>query len=215
VVGDTAKGERAMSQASAGGGKRAEMERTLVQRSLQDESFRQRLLDDPKGTIEQELGSQLPESVEVRVVQESAEVIYLVLPSASPLGQGEELSDQQLEAVAGGGDTWDPTACTCVGQPCWSTAARYLFGAPAGAVARRLGDDHRCGVGGLRRDGAGDHRVSERLLERVILAFVVVIGSALIVEAFLPQDVPGFLPDTATVVHSTASTTNGIVPNTP
>jgi hypothetical protein len=107
-----------MSQASAGGGKRAEMERTLVQRSLQDESFRQRLLDDPKGTIEQELGSQLPESVEVRVVQESAEVIYLVLPSASPLGQGEELSDQQLEAVAGGGDTWDPTACTCVGQPC-------------------------------------------------------------------------------------------------
>ena len=39
------------------------------------------------------------------------------------------------------------------------------------------------------------HRVSERLLERVILVFLVVIGSALIVEAFLPQDVPGLLPD--------------------
>jgi uncharacterized membrane protein YfcA len=39
------------------------------------------------------------------------------------------------------------------------------------------------------------HRVSERLLERVILMFLVVIGSALIVEAFLPQDVPGLLPD--------------------
>jgi len=38
------------------------------------------------------------------------------------------------------------------------------------------------------------HRVSERLLERVILVFLVVIGSALIVEAFLPQDVPGLLP---------------------
>src|SRR5215203_4325498 len=34
------------------------------------------------------------------------------------------------------------------------------------------------------------HRVSERLLERVILVFLVVIGTALIVEAFLPQDVP-------------------------
>jgi uncharacterized protein len=39
------------------------------------------------------------------------------------------------------------------------------------------------------------HRVSERLLERVILVFLVVIGMALIVEAFLPQDVPGLLPD--------------------
>jgi uncharacterized membrane protein YfcA len=38
------------------------------------------------------------------------------------------------------------------------------------------------------------HRVSERLLEWVILVFLVVIGSALIVEAFLPQDVPGLLP---------------------
>jgi uncharacterized protein len=39
------------------------------------------------------------------------------------------------------------------------------------------------------------HRVSERLLERVILVFLVAIGSALIVEAFLPQDVPDLLPD--------------------
>lgn len=43
------------------------------------------------------------------------------------------------------------------------------------------------------------HRVSERLLERVILVFLVVIGSALIVEAFLPQDVPGLLPDAPAV----------------
>jgi uncharacterized protein len=43
------------------------------------------------------------------------------------------------------------------------------------------------------------HRVSERLLERVILVFLVVIGTALIVESFLPQDVPGLLPDVLTV----------------
>jgi hypothetical protein len=96
------KGERAMSEAAAGGGGRAEMERRLIQRSLEDEDFRQRLLDNPKGSVEQELGTQLPEGVEVRVVEESAETIYLVLPSASPLGQGGELSDQELEAVAGG-----------------------------------------------------------------------------------------------------------------
>ena len=38
------------------------------------------------------------------------------------------------------------------------------------------------------------HRVSEELLERFILVFLVVIGTALVVEAFLPQDVPGLLP---------------------
>jgi hypothetical protein len=102
-----------MSQASAGGGKRAEVERTLVQRSLEDEDFRQRLLADPKAAVEQEFGSRLPEGVEVRAVEESADTIYLVLPSASPLGQGEEISDQELEAVAGGSDSSDCTHEWC------------------------------------------------------------------------------------------------------
>jgi hypothetical protein len=90
-----------MTEAAAGGG-RAEVERRLVQKSLQDEEFRQRLLDDPKGTLEQELGRGLPEGVQVRAVEESADTIYLVLPSASPAGEGGELSDEALEAVAGG-----------------------------------------------------------------------------------------------------------------
>jgi hypothetical protein len=104
-----------MSQAPAGGEGRAEWERTIVQRSLQDEDFRQRLLDDPKGTLEQELWSGLPEGFEVRVVEESADTIYLVLPSASALGdQGGELSDGELEAVAGGlGDRYTDNDDTC------------------------------------------------------------------------------------------------------
>jgi hypothetical protein len=91
-----------MGEAPAGGEGRAKWERAIVQRSLQDEAFRQRLLDEPKGTLEQELGSALPQGAEVRVVEESSDTIYLVLPSASAIGQGVELSDQDLEAVAGG-----------------------------------------------------------------------------------------------------------------
>jgi uncharacterized membrane protein YfcA len=53
------------------------------------------------------------------------------------------------------------------------------------------------------------HRVSERLLERVILVFLVVIGAALIVEAFLPQDVPGLLPD-ALLVRVVAAVVFGL-----
>ena len=94
----------------AGGG-RAEVERRLVERSLKDEDFRQRLLDDPKGTVEQELGRRLPEGVEVRVVQESTDTIYLVLPRTSALGgQGGSLSDQELDAVSGGEPAYGDTS---------------------------------------------------------------------------------------------------------
>ena len=39
------------------------------------------------------------------------------------------------------------------------------------------------------------HRISEVLLERFILVLLVGIGTALVVEAFLPQEVSGFLPE--------------------
>ena len=90
-----------MTEAGSGSG-RAEMERRLVQRSMEDEDFRQKLLDDPKAALEQELGDRLPESMEVRAVEESADTIYLVLPSTSAVGEGGEISDQELESVAGG-----------------------------------------------------------------------------------------------------------------
>ena len=108
-----------MTEASGGGNSRVDIERKLIQRSMEDEDFRQRLLDDPKGTLEQELGTRLPDDVEVRVVEESADAIYLVLPSsASPLGgQGGELSDRELEAVAGGdGGTWGDACDYTVGH---------------------------------------------------------------------------------------------------
>jgi hypothetical protein len=104
-----------MTEAASGG--RAEVERRIVQRSVQDDAFRQRLLSDPKAVVEEELGTRLPEGIRVRAVEESADTIYLVLPSASPLGdEGGELSELQLEAVAGGGDTFWGATCSC-GSP--------------------------------------------------------------------------------------------------
>ena len=80
-----------MSEATS----RQEIERRLIEKSLQDESFRQRLMEDPKGTVEQELGARLPKEMEIRAVEETQDTIYLVLPS-------EELSKQELDSVAGG-----------------------------------------------------------------------------------------------------------------
>jgi hypothetical protein len=64
----------------SGGGGRAEVERRLVESSLQDESLRQRLLADPKATVEEEIGTRLPDEVQVIAVEETADTIYLVLP---------------------------------------------------------------------------------------------------------------------------------------
>jgi len=89
------------------------MERRLIEKSVEDESFRQRLIEDPKGAVEQELGMQLPEEVRVVTVEETADTIYLVLPSSTPIAaaEGAELSDRELESVAGGWE--DSSFYTC------------------------------------------------------------------------------------------------------
>ena len=100
-----------MSEASS----RAQLERRLIERGLEDESFRQRLLEEPRAALEEELGARLPAEIQIRVVEETQDTIYLVLPSASPIGEGGELSDQQLEAVAGGelAFSWDVNVPAC------------------------------------------------------------------------------------------------------
>ena len=112
------RGRERMSEGS--GSARAEMERRLIEKSLQDESFRHRLIDDPKGAVQQELGARLPEEVRVVTVEETQDTIYLVLPSASMAGAEDvELSDQQLEKVAGGADTsGDPWGASTCGYAC-------------------------------------------------------------------------------------------------
>jgi hypothetical protein len=102
------------------GSGRTQMERRLIEKSLEDESFRQRLMEDPKGAVEQELGTRLPEEVRVVAVEETPDTIYLVLPATPMAGaEGEALSDQQLESVAGGGpfDDYTGEPETCVVSP--------------------------------------------------------------------------------------------------
>jgi len=101
----------------ASGGSRAEVEGRITRRSLEDEDFRRRLFEDPRAVVEEELGTRLSEGVEVRVVEETPDTIYLVLPSSSVVGdEVGELSDRQLESVSGAGwgsigNPLDPRPC--------------------------------------------------------------------------------------------------------
>ena len=46
-----------------------------------DEKFLSLLRTDPRAAIEQVVGTALPEALQVRVVQETPDVMYLVLPT--------------------------------------------------------------------------------------------------------------------------------------
>lgn len=85
-------------------GKRSDFENNLVIKAYEDEAFRQQLLADPKTIYEQELGTNIPDSFKIEVIEEQPNTIYLVLPrKAEEAGAEGELSDEALEAVAGGG----------------------------------------------------------------------------------------------------------------
>lgn len=84
--------------------KRSEFENGLAIKAYEDETFKQQLLADPKKIYAQELGTTIPDSFKIEVLEEKPNTIYLVLPKENePAGADGELSDESLEAVAGGG----------------------------------------------------------------------------------------------------------------
>ncbi|WGV26496.1 NHLP leader peptide family RiPP precursor [Halotia branconii] len=83
---------------------RFELEQKLIQQSWEDESFKQELLTNPKTVFARELGQQLPKDIEIEVLQETDNKVYLVLPTnpISDIKSEVELTEEALESVAGG-----------------------------------------------------------------------------------------------------------------
>ena len=59
---------------------RTELQARIARRAASDESFRERLLDDPRAALEDELGVAIPKRLEVQVVQERPDCMCIVLP---------------------------------------------------------------------------------------------------------------------------------------
>lgn len=62
--------------------------------------YRKALLADPKSVLSKQMGQPIPDHVHVKVVEETADTIYLIAPYVAP--ESGELSDADLEQVAGG-----------------------------------------------------------------------------------------------------------------
>jgi hypothetical protein len=80
---------------------RQDVETQIVTSAWKDETYKQELLSNPKAIIEQAFGVKLPETVTVHVMEENATSLYFILPQRPELPEGE-ISDAELEAVAGG-----------------------------------------------------------------------------------------------------------------
>jgi hypothetical protein len=59
---------------------RRDIERNLIKNALEDESFKNDLLNNPKPTIDAQFDLQLPDSFQVEVLEETDELVYLILP---------------------------------------------------------------------------------------------------------------------------------------
>lgn len=75
-----------------------ELNEVIAKKAGEDEAFRLALLSDPKLALEKELGMAFPEDTKVEVHVENIKVLHLIIPA----GNADELTDDQLEGVAGG-----------------------------------------------------------------------------------------------------------------
>ena len=73
-----------------------DMRTHILTKAEDDSDFRARLLADPKGTVEAELGVTTPDALTFHVHEDTATDAHLVLPADKRLRQ------EDLEAVAGG-----------------------------------------------------------------------------------------------------------------
>ncbi len=77
---------------------RRDFEAEIIAKAWEDKNFKARLLANPKAIVEEMSGESLPKEMQVSVFEESPKKVCVVLPK----NPDEELSEDELEQVAGG-----------------------------------------------------------------------------------------------------------------
>ena len=90
--------------------KSQELLQTIITKAWEDETFKQELIKNPIDAIEKATGDciNLPEGKTIIVKDQTDEsVVYINIP-AEPKMEDLELSEEQLEVIAGGGNILPP-----------------------------------------------------------------------------------------------------------
>ena len=105
----------------------------LIAKAWSDEEFKARLMANPKDAMA-EVGMDVPEGLEIEVVESTQEKVYLIIP---PKLDGE-LSDDDLDKVSGGAVT-DVDMAALISPPLIA-AAEASVKAALSAIAFMRGD---------------------------------------------------------------------------
>jgi hypothetical protein len=81
---------------------RRDLETALIEKCWKDPEFKKTVLNDPKGMLELHIGQNLPAQIKVFIHEEDANTLHFSIPVAP--SNLTELSDDDLERVAGGTD---------------------------------------------------------------------------------------------------------------
>jgi Nitrile hydratase, alpha chain len=81
---------------------RRDLETALIEKCWKDPEFRKQVVSDPKGMLERHTGQRLPSEVMIFIHEEDANTLHFSIPL--PPANVTELSDDELERVAGGTD---------------------------------------------------------------------------------------------------------------
>ena len=84
---------------------RPDVEALIAERIAADPTFREALIADPRGVVSELVGFDIPDMVQVVLHEESLTQIHLTIPATS------EITDEDLELVAGGGGGWGSSSC--------------------------------------------------------------------------------------------------------
>lgn len=97
---------------------RQEFQQQIIEKALKDDAFRMQLIENPAAALHGSFGFNIPEGFEIEVLEETPQKIYLVLPMNPGDNTGDELSETELNSVAGGSFLDCMTYYTCGGSQC-------------------------------------------------------------------------------------------------
>jgi hypothetical protein len=72
------------------------------EKARQDDAFRAELLANPHAAVEKLIGTALPPQITIKAIEEAPNTYIIGVPAKGTIGANGELSDGELEAVAGG-----------------------------------------------------------------------------------------------------------------
>ncbi len=79
---------------------RGEVNDLIAGFAAKNPEYRKALVEKPREVVGAQLGTSIPPSVQVKVIEEKPNEFYVIIPHTAK--EGEELSDADLEQVAGG-----------------------------------------------------------------------------------------------------------------